>query len=54
MASMKASKEKREPVFCFPGLPFFVPGIGGEGASEGFVLDHHMMSSDMLLPEQDL
>ena len=23
-------------------------------ASEAFVLDHHMMSSDMLLPEQDL
>ena len=54
MASMKASREKREPVVCFPGLTFFVPEIAGKGASEGFLLDHHMMSLDMLLPEQDL
>ena len=59
IASMKASREKRDPVVCFweetacPG--FFMSGdflLAGE--EDGSVLDHQSISVETLPQEQDL
>ena len=62
IASMKASREKRDPVVCFweetacPGFfmsgDFLVALLAGE--EDGSVLDHQSISVETLPQEQDL
>ena len=54
IASMKARREKREPVVCFLGFRFLDSGGFWVTLVAGSMLDHQIISPDMLLLEQDL
>ena len=54
IASMKARREKREPVVCFLRFRFLDSGGFWVTLVAGSMLDHQIISPDMLLLEQDL